>query len=168
MKVLVVGSGGREHALCWKLAQSPLKPEIVCAPGNPGTARLGRNVAVPLNDIPGLVTLAKKEKPDLVLVGPEDPLVAGLADKLRAQGIAVFGPGARGARLEGSKVFAKELLLRHRIPCAQDRVFDRSGTAKSYLENCNQWPQVIKADGLAGGKGVVIATIPRAPARRST
>jgi len=156
MKVLVVGSGGREHALCWKIAQSPLKPEIVCAPGNPGTARLGRNVAVQISDTVGLVALAKKEAPDLVLVGPEDPLVAGLADKLRAAGFAVFGPGARGARLEGSKAFAKEILLRHRIPCAQDRVFDRSGLAKSYLENCTQWPQVIKADGLAGGKGVVI------------
>ncbi len=161
MKVLVVGSGGREHALCWKLAQSPLKPELVCVPGNPGTARLARNVAVQASDVPGLVALAKKEKPDLVLVGPEDPLVAGLADKLRAQGLSVFGPGARGARLEGSKVFAKELLLRHRIPCAQDRVFERSGTAKSYLENCTQWPQVIKADGLAGGKGVVICHDPK-------
>ena len=156
MKVLVVGGGGREHALCWKLAQSPLAPEIVCAPGNPGTARLARNAPVKATDLPGLIDLAKREKPDLVVVGPEDPLVAGLADKLRAAGFAVFGPGAKGARLEGSKVFAKELLLRHRIPCAQDRVFDRSGTAKSYLENCTQWPQVVKADGLAAGKGVVI------------
>jgi len=161
MKVLVVGSGGREHALCWKLAQSPLKPELLCAPGNPGTARLGRNVPVQATDIPGLVELAKREKPDLVVVGPEDPLVAGLADKLRAFGIAVFGPGAKGAKLEGSKVFSKEILERHRIPCAQDRVFDRSGTAKSYLENCTQWPQVIKADGLAAGKGVVICHDPK-------
>ena len=156
MKVLVVGSGGREHALCWKIAQSPLKPEIVCAPGNPGTARLGRNVAVEATNVEALVLLVKKEKPDLVLIGPEDTLVGGIADKLRGQGFTVFGPGARGARLEGSKVFAKELLLRHRIPCAQDRVFDRSGLAKGHLENCTQWPQVIKADGLAGGKGVVI------------
>ncbi|MBK7642083.1 MAG: phosphoribosylamine--glycine ligase [Planctomycetes bacterium] len=161
MKVLVVGSGGREHALCWKLAQSPLAPELLCAPGNPGTARLARNVPVQANDVPGLVDLARREKPDLVVVGPEDPLVAGLADKLRTHGIAVFGPGAKGARLEGSKVFAKEVLERHRIPCAQDRVFDRSGTAKSYLENCTQWPQVIKADGLAGGKGVVICHDPK-------
>ena len=156
MKVLVVGSGGREHALCWKIAQSPLKPEIVCAPGNPGTAKLARNVAIEAKDVAGLLKLATKEKPDLVVVGPEDPLVAGLADKLRDAGFAVFGPGANGARLEGSKVFSKELLERHRISCAQDRVFDRSGTAKSYLENCTQWPQVIKADGLAGGKGVFI------------
>ena len=156
MKVLVVGSGGREHALCWKIAQSPLKPEIVCAPGNPGTAALARNVAVDAKDVTGLVKLAQKEKPDLVVVGPEDPLVAGLADRLRDAGFAVFGPGSKGARLEGSKVFSKELLERHRISCAQDRVFDRSGTAKSYLENCTQWPQVLKADGLAAGKGVFI------------
>jgi len=156
MKVLVVGSGGREHALCWKIAQSPLKPEIVCAPGNPGTARLGRNAAVKVDDMQSVIQLVKKEKPDLVVIGPEALLVVGIADKLRAAGFNVFGPGARGARLEGSKVFAKEVLLRHRIPCAQDRVFERSGLAKGYLENCSQWPQVIKADGLAGGKGVVI------------
>src|SRR5262249_6008261 len=110
MKVLVVGGGGGEHALCWKVAPSPLTPGIVCAPGNPGTAKLGRNVPVQATDVPGLVELAKREKPDLVVVGPEDPLVAGLADKLRAFGFPVFGPGAKGARLEGSKVFAKELL----------------------------------------------------------
>lgn len=156
MKVLVVGGGGREHALCWKLAQSPLCTEIVCAPGNAGTLKVARNVAVPTKDIAGLVELAAREKADLVVVGPEDPLCAGLADKLRAAGHLVFGPGAAGAQLEGSKVFAKELLERHRIPCATDRRFDRSGAAKSYLEACTQWPQVVKADGLAGGKGVFI------------
>ena len=156
MKLLVVGSGGREHALAWKLAQSPLKPEILCAPGNVGTAALGRNVAVAANDVAGLVRLAQSEAVDLVIVGPEEPLVLGLSDQLRVAGIRVFGPGAKGARLEGSKAYSKELLERHRIPCASDRRFDRSGTAKSYLESCTQWPQVVKADGLAAGKGVFI------------
>jgi len=156
MKVLVVGGGGREHALVWKLAQSPLAPEILCAPGNPGTAEHARNVAVDANDVAGLLRLAQKEAVDLVVVGPEEPLCLGLADKLRAAKILVFGPGAAGARIEGSKVFAKELLERHKIPCAADRRFDRSGAAKSYLEGCTTWPQVVKADGLAGGKGVFV------------
>ena len=156
MKILVVGSGGREHALVWKLAQSKLKPELYCAPGNPGTAQHARNLAIEALDVRGLCEWAGKERPDLVVVGPEDPLVLGLADKLRELGVPVFGPGSKGARLEGSKAFAKEILERHRIPCAQDRTFDRAGLAKSYLENCMQWPQVIKADGLAAGKGVFI------------
>lgn len=156
MKVLVVGSGGREHALVWKLAQSKLRPELYCAPGNPGTAQHARNLAIEATDLNGLCAWAEREKPDLVVVGPEDPLVAGLADRLRERGILVFGPGAKGARLEGSKAFTKEILERHRIPCAQDRTFDRAGMAKSYLENCTQWPRVIKADGLAAGKGVFI------------
>lgn len=156
MKVLVVGGGGREHALCWKIAQSPLAPEILCAPGNVGTAQHARNCAVKANDVEGLVALAQKEKVDLVVIGPEDPLVLGLADRLRAVGIRAFGPGIAGARLEGSKVFTKEILDRHRIPTATCRIFDRSGAAKSYLESCTQWPQVVKADGLASGKGVFI------------
>ncbi len=156
MKVLVVGSGGREHALVWKLAQSKLRPELYCAPGNAGTAQHARNLAIEATDLNGLCAWAEREKPDLVVVGPEDPLVAGLADRLRERGILVFGPGAKGARLEGSKAFTKEILERHRIPCAQDRTFDRAGMAKSYLENCTQWPQVIKADGLAAGTGVFI------------
>ncbi|MCY2961802.1 MAG: phosphoribosylamine--glycine ligase [Planctomycetota bacterium] len=156
MKVLVVGSGGREHALAWKIARSPLAPEVVCAPGNVGTAQVARNVAVKATDIDGLLALAQKEKFDLVVIGPEDPLVLGLADKLRAANIRVFGPGAAGARLEGSKVYAKEVLDRHRIPTAAWRKFDRSGVAKSYLESCTQWPQVVKAEGLASGKGVFI------------
>jgi phosphoribosylamine---glycine ligase len=156
MKVLVVGSGGREHALCWKIAQSPELTELLCAPGNGGTSAVARNVDVATTNISGLVRLAVEEKVDLVVVGPEDPLVAGLGDLLRAEGIAVFGPGARGAELEGSKAAAKDLLERHRIPTAGSRRFDRSGPAKAYLEGCTVWPQVIKADGLAAGKGVVI------------
>jgi phosphoribosylamine--glycine ligase len=165
MKVLVVGSGGREHALCWKIAQSPLLTELICAPGNAGTQTVARNVDVAATDIPGLVKMAKEEAVDLVIVGPEDPLVAGLADRLRDEGIDVFGPGAKGAQLEGSKAFSKDLLERHRIPTANSRRFDRSGPAKAYLENCKIWPQVIKADGLAGGKGVIICQDHREAAR---
>lgn len=157
MKVLVVGGGGREHALCWKIAASPLVSEVLCAPGNAGTAGVARNVPVASNDLPRIVELARQEGVGLVVVGPEEPLCAGLADRLEKAGVPVFGPGAAGARLEASKLFAKEFLARHRIPTAAYRRFDRSGAAKSYLESCQQWPQVIKADGLAAGKGVVVA-----------
>ena len=156
MKVLVVGSGGREHALAWKIAQSPLVTEVLCAPGNPGTAQVARNVAVPAGDVDGLVQLAQSEDVGLVVVGPEDPLCDGLGDRLREAGIRCFGPGAKGARLEGSKIEAKDLLERHRIPTAGSKRFDHSGRAKGYLESLTEWPQVIKADGLAAGKGVAI------------
>ncbi|MEO0652300.1 MAG: phosphoribosylamine--glycine ligase [Planctomycetota bacterium] len=156
MKVLVVGGGGREHALAWKIAASPLVDEVLCAPGNAGTERVGRNLAVAADDLDGLVRLATSEGVGLVVVGPEDPLVAGLADRLRDAGIATFGPGADGAQLEGSKLFTKELLDRHRIPTGTWRRFDRAGLAKSYLESQESWPQVVKADGLAAGKGVFI------------
>ena len=156
MKVLVIGSGGREHALCWKIARSPLVTEVVCAPGNAGIADVARLVDVAASDVEGLVELAGKEAPGLVVVGPEDPLAAGLADRLRAGGFDVFGPGAGGAKLEASKAFAKELIERHRIPTAAARSFDRSGQAKGYLEGCTTWPQVVKADGLAAGKGVYV------------
>ena len=156
MKVLVVGSGGREHALCWKIAQSPELSSLYCAPGNAGTRQVATNVDIAASDVAGLVRFAKSEGIELVVVGPEDPLVAGLADRLREEGIACFGPGAKGAELEGSKAATKDLLDRHRIPTATSRRFDRSGPAKTYLENCTVWPQVIKADGLAAGKGVVI------------
>jgi phosphoribosylamine--glycine ligase len=156
MKILVIGGGGREHALAWKLKSSPRVTEVLCAPGNPGTARCARNVDVAANDVPGLVALCALEKPDLVVVGPEEPLVLGLADVLREKGIPVFGPGARGARIEGSKQYAKEILERNRIPTGSYKRFDRAGVAKSYLESCKYWPQVIKADGLAAGKGVFV------------
>jgi len=156
MKVLVVGGGGREHALCWKIAQSKQCTELLCAPGNAGTRSVARNVDVAADDVQGLVRLAKAENIDLVVIGPEDPLCLGLADRLRGERIDCFGPGADGAQLEGSKTFAKELLERHRIPTAISRAFDRSGAAKVYLESCSQWPQVVKADGLAAGKGVFI------------
>jgi phosphoribosylamine--glycine ligase len=156
LKLLVVGSGGREHALCWKIAASPRVREVLCAPGNAGTAVVGRNVPVPANDVEGLVGLARSEKPDLVVIGPEEPLVLGLADQLRAAGFLVFGPNRNGARLEGSKVFAKEFLERHRIPTGGWKRFERAGAAKSFLESQPQWPQVIKADGLCAGKGVFV------------
>ena len=156
MKVLVVGGGGREHALAWKIAASPRVEEVLCAPGNAGTAEVGRNVDVAASDVDGLVRVAREERVGLVVIGPEDPLCAGLADRLAAENVPVFGPGADGARLEGSKVFAKEFLERHRIPTAAYRRFDRAGAAKSYLETLSVWPQVVKADGLAGGKGVAV------------
>ncbi len=158
MKVLVVGSGGREHALAWKIASSDRVDEVLVAPGNAGTAGLAkaRNVDVAANDLDGLTALAKSEDVRLTVIGPEDPLVLGLADRLRAEGIDVVGPDADGARLEGSKVFSKEFLERHRIPTAEWRRFDRAGAAKSYLETLTSWPQVVKADGLAAGKGVFV------------
>ena len=148
MKVLVVGSGGREHALCWKLSQSPKVSEVLCAPGNPGTAQVARNVEVAAGDTEGLLALARTEAVALVVIGPEDPLVDGLAERLREAGIPAFGPGADGAQLEGSKIFSKSFLDRHRIPTAAARQFDRSGAAKSYLEGCTTWPQA--------GKGVYV------------
>ena len=156
LKVLVIGAGGREHALCWKIAASPRVREVLCAPGNAGTETCARNVAVQANDVEGLVRLCQAERPDLVVVGPEEPLCLGLADRLRAAGTLVFGPDKAGARLEGSKVFAKEFLERHRIPTGTWRRFERAGAAKSFLESQTQWPQVIKADGLCAGKGVFV------------
>ncbi len=156
MKVLVVGAGGREHALAWKIAASPLVEEVLCAPGNAGTSRVGRNVDVSATDLDGLVRLAVEEQVGLVVIGPEDPLCAGLADRLREVDVSVYGPEASGARLEGSKVFTKEFLDRHRIPTGGWRRFDRSGAAKSYLESASTWPLVVKADGLAAGKGVFV------------
>jgi phosphoribosylamine--glycine ligase len=157
LRVLVVGAGGREHALCWKIAASPRVKEVLCAPGNAGTAEVGRNLAVAATDVEGLARAVRDERPDLVVIGPEDPLALGLADRLREQGTLVFGPGRAGARLESSKVFAKEFLDRQRIPTGAWRRFERAGAAKSYLESQTQWPQVIKADGLAAGKGVFVA-----------
>ena len=161
MKVLVVGAGGREHALAWKIKQSPLVTEVLCTPGNAGIVDVARIEKVAADDGPGLVALCQKEQPGLVVIGPEDPLCAGVADLLRAKGFKVFGPGKEGARLEGSKAFSKELLEKYRIPTAASRSFDRSGAAKGYLDGCTTWPQVIKADGLAAGKGVYIVDDPR-------
>ncbi|MFT6111120.1 MAG: phosphoribosylamine--glycine ligase, partial [Planctomycetota bacterium] len=135
-KVLVIGSGGREHALCWKIAKSDLVSELICTPGNAGIGEVARIEHVQVSDLPGLIALAKAEDPGLIVIGPEDPLALGLADKLRADGFNVFGPGAEGAKLESSKAHSKELMERHRIPTAASRSFNRSGQAKGYLEGC--------------------------------
>ncbi len=154
MKVLVIGSGGREHALVWRLAASG--HELVAAPGNPGIAALARCVNVAVDDLGGLVELAVNESVALVVVGPEAPLVAGLADRLRAAGIATFGPGAAGAQLEGSKAFSKQFFARHRIPTAPFELARTPAEADAAIETLGGGC-VVKADGLAAGKGVVVA-----------
>ena len=156
MKILIVGGGGREHALAWRLKQSPRVTDIVVAPGNPGIAALARCENVPIDNIDGLVALAKLERPHLVIVGPEGPLVAGLADRLRAVDIPVFGPSARAAILEGSKGFSKDFMAKYGIPTAAYGRFTDASKAKAFLDTF-QPPFVLKADGLAAGKGVVIA-----------
>ncbi|MCK5480516.1 MAG: phosphoribosylamine--glycine ligase, partial [Gammaproteobacteria bacterium] len=156
MKVLVVGGGGREHALCWKLKRSPSVSEVVCAPGNPGIARDARCVAVGAEDIEGLMKLARAEKPKLVVVGPEVPLVLGLADRLRAEGFAVYGPDQAAAELEGSKTFSKRLMHEAGVPTARFEVHSDADAAE---EAIRAWgaPIVVKASGLAAGKGVIVA-----------
>jgi phosphoribosylamine--glycine ligase len=155
MRVLVVGSGGREHALCWKLRQSPLLRELYCAPGNAGTAELARNVSVAAEDVDALVRFARERGVDLTVVGPEQPLAAGLADRLAAEGLPVFGPRRAAARLESSKVFAKRFMARHRVPTARfEVVSDRAAAAAA--ARAFGLPVVLKADGLAAGKGVLI------------
>jgi phosphoribosylamine---glycine ligase len=159
MKVLVVGSGGREHALCWALAASPLVGEVVCAPGNAGIAAEARCVLVKADDVEGLVALARAEGVGLVVVGPEVPLVLGLVDRLRAAGIKAFGPTAAAARLEDSKAFTKAFCARHGIPTAAWRAFGPADRAEARAHVVAQGaPIVVKADGLAAGKGVVVAT----------
>jgi phosphoribosylamine--glycine ligase len=158
MKVLVVGSGGREHALCWALAASPLVSELLCAPGSDAIAREARCVPLAVDDIEGLVRLCRDERVELVVPGPELPLVLGLVDRLEEAGISACGPSAGAARLEGSKAFAKEFCARHGIPTARYRTFAQAeaAAARGYVE-AEGAPLVIKADGLAGGKGVTVA-----------
>ena len=156
MKILVVGSGGREHALAWRLAQGG--HALVCAPGNPGMAALATCVPVGVDQLDALVALARGEAVDLVVVGPEGPLVAGLADRLRAAGVPTFGPGADGARLEGSKAFSKAFFARHAIPTAAFRTVATVAEADAAIaELAPLGGVVVKADGLAAGKGVVVA-----------
>lgn len=156
MKVLVVGSGGREHALVWKIAQSPLVESVLAVPGSAAIARIAEcHPAIPVEDAAGIVALARSAQVDLVVVGPEDPLVAGLADRLRAAGVAVFGPSAAAARLEGSKSFAKAFMARHRIPTAAHASFENLDDAVAHVRARNG-PCVVKADGLAAGKGVAM------------
>lgn len=159
MKVLVVGGGGREHALVWKLAGDSCRPSVFCAPGNAGTSGLAVNVPINADDIPALVDWAKRNRPDLVVVGPEVPLCAGLTDALELAGIRVFGPSRAAAQLEGSKVFAKEVMFSAGVPTAKSCTFTDAQKAMDYVREIGV-PIVVKAEGLAAGKGVTVCTVP--------
>jgi len=168
MRILLVGSGGREHALAWKISRSPLCEQLWTAPGNPGTAAYGENLDLAADDLDGLVTFAQEQQVDLVVVGPEDPLAAGLVDRLAAAGIAAFGPSAEAAELEGSKAFCKEVMVRHRVPTASYRIYKDLNPAVSYLEGGARYPLVVKAmleDGLHGdaGRTVVVEEFLQGP-----
>jgi phosphoribosylamine--glycine ligase len=156
MKILVIGSGGREHALTWKLNQSPTVDRIFCAPGNAGTAQLADNVAIPATDLPALIRFAKQNDVVLTVVGPDDPLALGVVDLFVSEKLRIFGPTKSAARLESSKIFAKELMRAAKIPTAEASTFSDSNEALYYCERLT-FPVVIKADGLALGKGVIIA-----------
>lgn len=156
MKVLVVGGGGREHALIRKIKESPKVDSIACCPGNGGISYDAECYPVSATDIDGVVNLAKEIKADFVVVAPDDPLVAGMVDALNDAGFATFGPKANAAIIEGSKVFSKDLMLKYNIPTAEYKVFDKADDVISYLKEKNEFPAVIKADGLALGKGVII------------
>lgn len=158
MKVLIIGNGGREHALAWKAKQSPMVTRVFVAPGNAGTAHEGsiENVAIEPTDIDGLLAFARQQQIGLTIVGPEAPLVKGVVDAFRAEGLAIFGPTANAAQLEGSKAFAKDFLARHAIPTAEYQNFTEVEPALAYLREKGA-PIVIKADGLAAGKGVIVA-----------
>lgn len=158
MKILVIGSGGREHAIAWKLQQSPLTEELYCAPGNAGTATVAQNIPIKAEDIPDLLEWAKSHAIDLTVVGPEAPLAAGIVNAFRAEGLAIFGPTKEAAQLEASKAFAKDFMQRHMIPTAGSKTFTAAQLpeARKYLQTLEA-PYVLKADGLAAGKGVVIS-----------
>jgi len=157
MKILVIGSGGREHALAWRLKQSPYADRIFCAPGNAGTAEIGENVAISASDLGPLVRFAKENRVNLTVVGPDDPLAAGIVDLFAREGLRVFGPAKAAARLESSKIFAKELMREQGIPTAEAGTFKRSDDALRFCDPL-RFPIVIKANGLALGKGVIIAS----------
>ena len=164
MRVLLVGGGGREHALAWKIAQSPLCRSLYCAPGNPGTAQVGENLPVQAEDVGAVVSAAREHKIDLVVVGPEDPLAAGLVDAVRAAGILCFGPVAEAARIEADKAFAKELMRSAAIPTAEARIFTDFASARTYVLSREQGV-VVKAAGLAKGKGVFVCPEPHQAVR---
>jgi len=165
MNILVVGGGGREHALAWKISRSPLVDRLYCAPGNAGIAEVAECVAIDAEDIPALLDFAKSQSIALTVVGPEAPLTMGLADAFEKEGLKVFGPSAKGAEIEGSKVFAKKLMYRNAIPTAAFKVFDDARAAHAYVEAV-PGPVVVKADGLAAGKGVLV-TATREEAHRA-
>ena len=159
MRVLIIGSGGREHCLAWKIKQSLLVDKVYTAPGNAGTALLGENVDIKADDIDSLLSFAKDENIGLTVVGPEAPLVAGIVDRFSSQGLKIFGPDKESARLEASKIFAKETMLKYNIPTAGFKAFDNILSAKEYIKEKNS-PLVVKAEGLAGGKGVIVCQTP--------
>ncbi len=154
MEVLVVGGGGREHALAWKIKQSPKVTKVYCAPGNAGTASLGQNVKLAANDVDGLLDFAVERRIGLTVVGPEQPLVMGITDRFREKGLRVFGPSAKAARIESSKAFCKDLMSKYSIPTGDYKTFTSASAARDYIRG--KGPLVIKADGLAAGKGVLI------------
>src|SRR5215471_10935595 len=156
MRILVIGNGGREHALTWKLRQSPRVDRIFCAPGNAGTSEIAENVSIPVSDLKALVRFAKETRVDLTVVGPDDPLAAGIVDLFTTEKLRAFGPDKSAARIESSKIFAKELMRTQKIPTAEAGTFSNSTDAVRHCERL-RFPIVIKADGLALGKGVVIA-----------
>jgi phosphoribosylamine--glycine ligase len=160
VKILLIGSGGREHALAWRLRRDDPQAELFIAPGNAGTAQLGTNLPIPATDLDGLVRWASEARPALTIVGPEAPLCAGVVDRFEAAGLPIFGPNRAAANLEGSKVFTKDFLLKHGLPTAAGASFTDSLSAQAYSQKRTSYPQVIKADGLAAGKGVVIAEFP--------
>jgi len=156
MNILVIGSGGREHALVWKLSQSPRVRALFCAPGNPGMARLARCVPIPPDNLDGLLDFAKRKAIDLTVVGPEGPLALGITDRFRDAGLRIIGPSKKAAEIEGSKAFSKNFMDRHRIPTAPARIFDDPEAAIRYIKDHGA-PIVVKVDGLAAGKGVILA-----------
>ncbi|TEU07942.1 MAG: phosphoribosylamine--glycine ligase, partial [Candidatus Aminicenantes bacterium] len=157
MKILVIGSGGREHALAWKISQSPHLEKLFCAPGNPGTMSIAENVAIDSSDIKGLTDFAAQEKIGLTVVGPEVPLTMGIVDEFEERGLKIFGPDKKTAELEGSKVFAKQFMERHQIPTAVSKIAESPEEATEILNSGKfSFPLVVKADGLAAGKGVII------------
>ncbi len=157
MKVLVVGSGGREHTIVWKLSQSKKVSKIYCAPGNGGISAIAECVPIKAMDFDGLTAFAKENKIDMTIVAPDDPLAAGAVDAFEAEGLRAFGPNKAAAIIEGSKAFSKDLMKKYNIPTANYEVFDNSKDAIEYIEKQNKFPVVVKADGLALGKGVIIA-----------
>jgi phosphoribosylamine---glycine ligase len=157
MKVLVVGKGGREHALVWKLAQSPRATRVYCAPGNAGTELEGTNVPIEANEIDKLVRFARKESIDLTVVGPEDALALGIVDAFQKQGLRIFGPTRQASQIESSKVFAKQLMRHADVPTSEFRVCDHPDPARTYIET-REYPVVVKADGLTAGKGAIVCS----------
>ncbi len=158
MKILVIGSGGREHTIVWKLAQSPRVQSILCAPGNAGIAQIARCVPVQAADAAAVTELVRRERVDFVVIGPEAPLASGLVNHLKAEGVAVLGPTREAAQLESSKVFSKDFMARHNVPTAGYKTYSDAKSAVAFLESSEAaYPIVVKADGLAAGKGVVVA-----------